>query len=52
MITIRDNVRAQIMVVDHFGIGQRFSIFGGSTGQNAGAVKGGELWTTPVLRTL
>jgi homoserine O-acetyltransferase len=43
VITIRDMVRAQAMLVDHLGIDQLFCVIGGSLGRHAGAGMGVEL---------
>ena len=43
VITIRDMVRAQAMLLDHLGIDSLFCVTGGSMGGDAGAAMGGEL---------
>ncbi len=43
VITIRDMVRAQKLLIDHLGIDQLFCVIGGSMGAHAGAAMGLEL---------
>ena len=43
VITIRDMVRAQKLLIDHLGIEQLFCVIGGSMGGDAGAAMGVEL---------
>ena len=43
VITVRDMVRAQAMLLDYLGIDSLFAVTGGSMGGHAGAAMGGEL---------
>ena len=43
VITVRDMVRAQAMLLDHLGIDSLFAVAGGSMGAHASAAMGGEL---------